>query len=110
MLSKLSGILRIDVGTASLHHREEHNRPEDPRQLDNFVYIELLILLHQRFAGRWIRRRAKALVCNLCKEKEEECAQVCEECNACADPKDPGKVSGVLRYNLVSSLLCLLEI
>lgn len=105
MLSKLSGILRIDVGTACLHHREKHNRPEDPRQLNDFVDIERLILLHQRFAGSWIRRRAKALVCNLCKEKEEKCAQVCEERNACSDPEDPSEVSGILIHSQRPSLL-----
>lgn len=70
MLSEFSGVLGIDVRTTCLHHREKHDRPEDPRQLDDLVYLKILILLDQCLTRRWIRRGTKALMCDLRKDKE----------------------------------------
>lgn len=72
MLSEFSSILRIDIGATGLNHREKHDGPEDPRQLDDLVKVKRLVLLDQRLTSCGIRRGAKALMCYLSEDEEDE--------------------------------------
>jgi hypothetical protein len=73
--------------------------------LDDFVKVELLVLLNKRLTRRRIRRGTKTPMCNFREEEEYESAQVREEGNACSNPKDPSEVSGILGIMKVSSRL-----
>lgn len=97
MLSKLGRVLRVDIGAACLHHREKHDSPKHPRQFEDFTELELAVVLDKKLARGRIRWCPKALVGQLGKEEEDKRAHICEDGDACSDPKDPGKVPEVLK-------------
>jgi hypothetical protein len=97
MLGELCGVLRVNIGAACLHHREQHDCPEDPWQLDDLAKLKLLVLLAECFACRRIWRWAEALVGDFCEDVEDEGAEICEEGKAGSDPEDPGEVPCVLQ-------------
>lgn len=95
-LGQLGSILAEDCRSTRLKHRERHDSPEHPWELEHLFEFKLFVLLCQLLLGSSIASSLVMAITILVEEPERCAGRIREQIHEHRGPKNPREVSSFL--------------